>query len=674
MTKLSAVPVFEALHPPAEADGFALLSSPSASSGEAHERLVHRIDAPHHVASCIRAVFAGMSRQARAGRKTVAVDLLADESFQPMGRPTAEWLLRPPQRADLAWYERLVAGGCRPLLLVDGACARRLGVLFFHEVCKRSLPLTIIVLAETTPTMERNDQRTVHEPAWPVLPRELPVMAASSLEDLNWMLDLAASRRSPVMVVVPQQQAETAPEVFPPPDPVEFGQGQCVCEGTDLSIIAWGAASHAARRVAFELARRGVESAVVNPVFLRPLDAGLIVRVARSAGCAVVLEDPSLPSELMLPVLSVLSEGGNTIPFVRISAEVASTDVDEFIKRTVARCQAVVSSANPQAATRLSRPIQPLPAAHRERSAVQACSLSPDVLRWMEAYSGVGRRDLYLWRWARRGAELTTLPCVAAELVADVCDTKVLSIMVCVLLDDVADAHGSGAFLELLIRLACERCSPDYSHLNAEQRQYAKLIHELSCEYERRIAAYPRFSENEELLRFDAAQFANALRYSNLVNRHVSYLNLAEHDLYLPHNMHMMSFAMLDLMCTRDFPSQEVGKLRQAAWHGQCMGRIGNLLSTWRRELASRDMTSGIFAREVSDGELSPAQIVVDDPQSIERSLRRGRHEFYFIRRWQHHRDAMEATLGKIQGVRFETLLEGHDRFFQMHLASQGSI
>ncbi|MGH7140391.1 MAG: transketolase C-terminal domain-containing protein, partial [Pirellulales bacterium] len=527
--------------------------------------------------------------------------------------------------------------------------------------------------AGSTPAIER-DERTVREPAWPLLPRELPVMAASSLDDLNWMLDLAASRRSPVMVVVPQDQAETAPEVFPPPEPPEFGQGQCVCEGADLSIIAWGAASRLARRVAFELARYGVESAVINPVFLRPLDESLIVRVARNAGCAVVLEDPSLPSELMLPVLSILSQGGDTIPFVRIAEEFASTDVDDFIQRAVARCQALVSAANPRAATRISKSIQPLAAAHRERSAVQACSPSPEVSRWIEAYSGVGRRDLYLWRWARRGAELTTLPCVSPEVVADVCDTKVLSIMVCVLLDDVADSHGSGEFLELLIRLACEQRPPDYSRLNAEERQCAKLVEELSREYERRIRGYPRFSEYEELLRFDAAQFANTLRYSNLVNRHISYMNLAEHDLYLPHNMHMMSFAMLDLMCSRDFPSQEVGKLRQAAWHGQCMGRIGNLLSTWRRELASRDMTSGIFAREVSDGELSPAQIAVDDPRSIERSLRHGKHEYYFIRRWQHHRDAMEATLGKIQGVRLETLLEGHDRFFQMHLASQGSI
>ena len=49
------------------------------------------------------------------------------------------------------------------------------------------------------------------------------------------------------------------------------------------------------------------------------------------------------------------------------------------------------------------------------------------------------------------------------------------------------------------------------------------------------------------------------------------------------------------------------------------MGRIGNLLSTWQREVRVRDFTSGVFARAVQQGDLE-----LDD---LERRAGRGAFE-----------------------------------------------
>jgi len=234
--------------------------------------------------------------------------------------------------------------------------------------------------------------------------------------------------------------------------------------------------------------------------------------------------------------------------------------------------------------------------------------------------------------------------------------------------------HGRGEFLDVLVRLVCDLKTEDFSQLPEGERRCAEVVYQLSQEYEQRVRSYPRFGEFQEMLRYDASQFANTLRYSHLLNRHTSYLNLAEHDLYLPHNMHMMSFATLDLMCTDDFPREHLGDLREAAWHGQCMGRIGNLLSTWRRELHQKDFTSGIFAHALASGDLTTEQIANEDVDQIERVLRGGKHQFHFIRRWQHHRECLEAAIARVRGVNLRALLSGHDRFFQMHVASQGII
>lgn len=300
--------------------------------------------------------------------------------------------------------------------------------------------------------------------------------------------------------------------------------------------------------------------------------------------------------------------------------------------------------------------------------------LSPDVRRWVAAYAEVGKRNPYLWKWARRGVDLTTLPLVRDELRADVCDSKVLSIMLCVLLDDVADEHGKSRLLDHLFQVMAERSATGLSSLSADERRYAELAQRLTVEYEERIARYPRYERYAELLRYDAAQFVNTLRYSHLLNRNIHLLNLAEHDLYLPHNMHMMSFATLDLMCSQEFPDRELGKLREAIWHAQCMGRIGNLLSTWRREVKQRDFTSGVFARAVTQGDLTIDQLAVADPAGIERAIDGGRHEQYFIERWQHHRDCFQRSVARIAAVDLSGLVESHDRFMQMHMSSRGLI
>ena len=210
--------------------------------------------------------------------------------------------------------------------------------------------------------------------------------------------------------------------------------------------------------------------------------------------------------------------------------------------------------------------------------------------------------------------------------------------------------------------------------MGPDERRYAEVTFRLSEIYRRRLQAYPRFEAFEELLQYDLIQFSNTLRYSHLLNRQLSLLNMAEHDLYLPHNMHMMSFATIDLMCSPEFQVEDLGQLREAVWHGQCMGRIGNLLSTWRREIVQRDFTSGVFARAVAEGDLTIGDLRDGDPRDLEAAICRGRHEQYFFDRWHHHRQRLRASLAKIRSVQIQGLLEGHERFFKLHLASRGRI
>ena len=314
----------------------------------------------------------------------------------------------------------------------------------------------------------------------------------------------------------------------------------------------------------------------------------------------------------------------------------------------------------------------PGPAAQRDLNRVADKHFSPTVKRWVEAYSRVGKRTPYLWKWCLHGLELTTLPCVLASLRADVCDTKLLGAMFGVLLDDVADRKGDGNFLEALLDIVSNRAALDFSRFSLRQRCYARVACELWNEYLSRARRYPRYSAYKDLLHFDHLQLVNAMRYSRLLNRQLSLLSLAEHDLYLPHNMQMMSFATLDLMCSPSFKSMELGKLRDVIWRAQYMGRIGNLMTTWQREIADRDYTSGVFARATSRGDLTLRQLAVGDRAQIEAAIHSGRHEAYFLRRWNYLRQRLWLMRRDLRSFDLGELVAGLERLLQIELGSRG--
>ena len=322
-----------------------------------------------------------------------------------------------------------------------------------------------------------------------------------------------------------------------------------------------------------------------------------------------------------------------------------------------------------------SEPFYPSPE-DVQREIEQAVSkyLSPTLEHWSDRYAQVGYRQnhYYLWRWARQGVEVTMLSSVDPKLRDEVCDTKVLGVMLDVLVDDVADRGGNEALLECLLNLPFQGDLPDLRRFSPEEQAYAQLVLELWREIHTRARRYPRYDEFAAVLRYDYVQLFNTMRYSHLLNRNPALLNVVEHDLYLPHNMHMMVSGTLDLMCSPSFDVAETGHVREATWLGQCMGRIGNLTTTWERELGEGDFTSGVYARALMQGDLTLRQLRQVDREAIRAAIVEGQHEAHFLTRWQEHRLAILDKRPRVKSVDLNQLVLGLQRLICLHLGSRG--
>jgi len=162
------------------------------------------------------------------------------------------------------------------------------------------------------------------------------------------------------------------------------------------------------------------------------------------------------------------------------------------------------------------------------------------------------------------------------------------------------------------------------------------------------------------------------MRYSHMINEDVALLNLAEHDLYSPHNMHIMVSATCDLMASPKFDRTELGRLRDAIWHAQFMGRIGNLVTTWERELGDGDYTSGIYARALAEGDVTLEALKARDTETVKNAIVKGGHETFFLERWSQLRRRLIELAPRLKTVNLQQLLRGYERLIRLHLGSRG--
>ncbi len=308
----------------------------------------------------------------------------------------------------------------------------------------------------------------------------------------------------------------------------------------------------------------------------------------------------------------------------------------------------------------------------QEIAHVLAIKLSRPLAGWVEGYAQVGRRDPFLWTWARRGVEITRLTCCEPSLENEVADTKVLGVMLDVMLDDVADNQKDLAFLEHLLDLLETGGQELKKSLLPHQRAYARFTLDIWNEIQRRVKDFPRHAEFAELLQFDYRQLFNVMRYSRLMDEYPEMFNLVEHDLYLPHNMHMMVSSTMDMMCSPRFDRAEMGVVREAVWRGQCMGRIGNMITTWQREIGEDDFTSGVFARAIACGDLKVSDLWSGNREYIEGVIRERRHEEHFLERWQAYRREILTLATRCRSVNLTDLVGGLQRLICLHLGSRG--
>jgi hypothetical protein len=217
--------------------------------------------------------------------------------------------------------------------------------------------------------------------------------------------------------------------------------------------------------------------------------------------------------------------------------------------------------------------------------------LSDDIEHYGEV---CGYRDQVLFDWLLRIFENLGISTVDLRYLDSLAVTKTKVAMFVILVDDTVDNINKRDLdlCEELLKIPFGEVSNKRYVSEGRHSDYLKFARNLWLEITDEIKSYPNYAKYLDSFEFDVRQFLNSIRYSEFVNKHNNAANLAENDAYVHHGMMVMIQLDMDLMCSEKFNDKEFGTLRELAYLSQKLARIGNLISTYPREIIESDMSS----------------------------------------------------------------------------------
>ena len=203
----------------------------------------------------------------------------------------------------------LATQGFIPVVAIYSTFLQRAFDQIIHDVCIQNLPVVFAIDRGGIVGDDGKTHQGTFDISYLTLIPNLIVAAPKDENELQHLLYTAVKSGSPMAVRYPRDtglgvKLDTVLREIP------IGKGEVVRYGEDIVILALGATVAPALEAAGKLALQGIEATVVNARFAQPLDASLILDLARRIKRMVTIEENVLTGGFGSSVLKLLQESG----------------------------------------------------------------------------------------------------------------------------------------------------------------------------------------------------------------------------------------------------------------------------------------------------------------------------------------------------------------------------
>jgi len=208
--------------------------------------------------------------------------------------------------------------GFKPFLAIYSTFMQRAYDMIVHDIALQNLN---VALCMDRGGLSGDDGPTHHGLFDVGYLRHIPNIVHMSPKDEDEFVDMlwtmANHHGGPIAIRYPRG-AGTGAKPKEQPRLLEIGKAEVVKHGTRVAIIGLGNMCALASEAAQILESRGISTAVINPRWIKPLDAGTIEFFARSAEVVCTLEDHVLHNGFGCAVIEHLNDAGIKTPVVRV--------------------------------------------------------------------------------------------------------------------------------------------------------------------------------------------------------------------------------------------------------------------------------------------------------------------------------------------------------------------
>ncbi|MEK6744970.1 MAG: 1-deoxy-D-xylulose-5-phosphate synthase [Nitrospirota bacterium] len=201
----------------------------------------------------------------------------------------------------------LAAEGMRPVAAIYSTFMQRAYDQVMHDLCLQNLPVT---LALDRAGLVGEDGPTHHGVFDIAYLRHLPnmvIMAPKDENELQHMLKTALEYHGPTALRYPRGTGLGVP-MDQELKQLPVGKGEMLQDGDDVVIIAIGNMVRPAQEAGERLKAGGINAAVMNARFVKPLDEELILRLAKKTGRIVTVEEHALQGGFGSAVLECIED------------------------------------------------------------------------------------------------------------------------------------------------------------------------------------------------------------------------------------------------------------------------------------------------------------------------------------------------------------------------------
>ena len=203
----------------------------------------------------------------------------------------------------------LACEGLKPVAAIYSTFLQRGFDQIVHDICLQNLPVTF---ALDRGGIAGGDGPTHHGLLDIAYLRPIPnivLMAPKDEAEMRDMLLTAIEHPGPAALRYPRGNA-VGVDISRAPQVLEIGRGEILRDAGDVAIVAYGSMVHPSLKAAERLATEGIETTVVNARFVKPLDAGLLLALARTKRLIVTVEEAYLAGGFGSAVIELLEENG----------------------------------------------------------------------------------------------------------------------------------------------------------------------------------------------------------------------------------------------------------------------------------------------------------------------------------------------------------------------------